>query len=434
MNPPDTDAGASRLLGAYIEASPSPFHAAESAAQRLRAAGFLQTQPSDPLPASGDCGLIISGGALIAWRDPLDRPASAGFRVIGAHTDSPNLRIKPRPDRGVAGYRQLGIEVYGGALQNSWLDRDLGLSGRVAVRAAGAPTGTELRLMRVDRPLLRVAQLAIHLDRDVNSGLSLNAQTQLTPIWGLGPPRSGDFAAFVAAEIGTTADEIVWWDLMAHDLTPPALLGHREELLAAPRIDNLASCWAAVEAIATAGDDGAPAQGQVVALFDHEEVGSMSTTGAVGPLLEAVIERLVLRRGGGRDDHLRAKAASTMVSADGAHAAHPNYLDRYDPEHLLVPNGGPAIKVNQNQRYATSAQSVVAFVDACHAAGVPFQTYSHRSNLPCGSTIGPLSAANLGIDTVDVGIPQLSMHSARELCGADDPGHLLAALSAYLAG
>jgi aspartyl aminopeptidase len=426
---PDAPAPADRLAS-FISESPSPYHAAASAAALLSEAGFLMVDAAERWdPGGGGGQFLVTGGALVAWRDPAGADPAMPFRIVGAHTDSPNLRVKPRPDRGLAGYRQLGIEVYGGALHNSWLDRDLGVSGRVAVRRDGQ-VGVEL--LRVDRPLLRVAQLAIHLDRDVNDGLALDPQTELTPIWGLGTPRPGDFAELVADVLGADPDAVLWWDLMVHDVMPPARLGRDEELLAAPRIDNLASCWAATEALAAATGTGTGTG--VVVLFDHEEVGSSSTTGAVGPLLATVLERLVLRRGGGREDLLRAVAASTIVSADGAHAAHPNYLHRYDAEHLLHMNAGPAVKVNQNQRYATSASSVAVFVDACERASVPYQTYSHRSNLPCGSTIGPLSAANVGIDTVDVGIPQLSMHSAREVCGADDPGLLLAALTAYLAG
>ena len=305
---------------------------------------------------------------------------------------------------------------------NSWLDRDLGLSGRVVT------TGGETALVEIDRPLARVAQLAIHLDRDVNDrGLVLDKQQHLTPIWGLGRVTDGDFVEWLAAETGLDAGDIAGWDLMFHDITPPARLGRDEELVASGRLDNLVSCWAGVEALLRSD----PVDGvAVVALFDHEEVGSDSTTGAGGPLLETVIDRLVRARGGDGDDRHRALAASVCVSADMAHAVHPNYIERHEPAHRPVPNGGPVLKINVNQRYATNAVTAQRFTSACERAGVPWQVFVSRNNMPCGSTIGPITATRLGIDTVDVGCAQLSMHSARELCGADDPPMLSRAVHA----
>jgi aspartyl aminopeptidase len=411
----------------YLEASPSPYHAVAEAAALLEGAGF---KPLDELAAWDDVAgarFVIRGGALIAWRVPESLPAHAGLRVVGAHTDSPNLRVKPKPDTGGLGWRQVGVDVYGGALVNSWLDRDLGLSGRLSLADGG------VRLVKVDRPLLRVCQLAIHLDRDVNDkGVVLDRQQHLAPVWGLGTPRQGDLAAFLAADAGVAPGDVTAWDVMLHDLTPPAVLGVDEELLASARLDNLFSSWCAVTALAAAEAPGRVAP--MVALFDHEEIGSESTTGAAGPFLQAMIERLVAARGGDRDDLHRALAASIVVSADMAHAVHPNYPDRHEPNHRPLPNGGPVIKVNANQRYATDAPSHAAFVRACEAAGVPWQVYSHRSNLACGSTIGPITAARLGMPVVDVGCAQLSMHSARELAGSHDPALLAAALGAFLAG
>jgi aspartyl aminopeptidase len=369
---------------------------------------------------------VVRDGALVAWSVPPGVTPETGFRVAGAHTDSPNLRVKPRPDTGSAGWRQLAVEVYGGVLANSWLDRDLGLSGRVALRDGST------RLVLLDRPLLRVAQLAIHLDRDVNErGLVLDRQVHLTPLWGLGPPREGELAALVAGELGVDAGEVVTWTLMLHDLTPPALLGASRELLAGGRLDNLVSCWASVRAVSSPVHAGSYIA--VVCLFDHEEVGSESTTGAAGPLLETVLERLVLARGGGREAFLRALAGSCCVSADMAHAVHPNYVERHEPRHQPLPNAGPVVKVNAGQRYATSDTSAARFLGACDEAGVPSQVFVSRNSQPCGSTIGPITATRLGIATVDVGCAQLSMHSARELAGADDPAYLSRALAAFLA-
>lgn len=412
----------------YLWASPSPYHAVAEAATRLEAAGFKSLDEHEAWDDASGARFVTRGGALVAWIAPADLPAHAGLRVVGAHTDSPNLRVKPKPDTGGLGWRQVGVDVYGGALVNSWLDRDLGLSGRVSL-ADGS-----VRLVKVDRPLLRVAQLAVHLDREVNDkGVVLDRQQHLAPIWGLGAAHEGEFAAFLAGEAGVASGDVVAWDVMLHDLTPPALLGADQEFLVSARLDNLFSSWSAVAAVAAAPVAEAGVV-PMVALFDHEEVGSETTTGAAGPFLGTVIERLVWARGGTRDDLHRALAASLVVSADMAHAVHPNYPERHEPNHRPVPNGGPVVKVNAGQRYATDAPSHAAFVRACEAAGVPWQVYSHRSNLACGSTIGPITAARLGMPVVDVGCAQLSMHSARELAGSRDPALLVAALSAFFAG
>jgi aspartyl aminopeptidase len=417
-------------LASFIAASPSPYHAALEVARRLADAGFVGVTLTDSwrdLPSHGFC---LRGGAIVAWAMPNTRafpPPSTGFHMIGAHTDSPNLRLKPQADTGAAGWRQLAVEVYGGALLNSWLDRDLGLSGRVAL------TDGSTRMLAIDRPLARVPQLAIHLDRDVNDrGLQLDKQAHLTPVWGLGPIRVGEFIEFVAGELSVAPATVAAYDLMFHDLTPPALLGRDGDLLAAPRLDNLCSCHAAVTALLQSADQlSGPA---VIALFDHEEVGSESTTGAAGPLLETVLHRVIGALHGDADDLARSLGSSACISSDMAHAVHPNYPERHEPGHRPVPNGGPALKQNANARYATDARTAARFLDACQRADVPVQYFVSRNNLPCGSTIGPITATRLGIDTVDVGCPQLSMHSARELMGAHDPGYLVAAMEAFLVG
>ncbi|WP_420435403.1 M18 family aminopeptidase [Candidatus Poriferisodalis sp.] len=418
----------------YIEASPSPFHAAAAAVDRLRTAGFAEAARSDDWSDFDfTAGFAIrDGGTVFAVRASPDvNPQELRFNVIGAHTDSPNLRIRPQPDSGTLGYRQLGVEVYGGALLNSWLDRDLGLSGRVVVRdSMSGDTATVL--WRCDRALLRVPQLAVHLDREANDGLKLDRQQHMTPVWGLGEPSAHGFREFLAAELAVEADAVLAWDVMAHDLTPPARLGQDGEMYAAARIDNLASCHAAIEALAGCAEQHDDTAG-VVVLFDHEEIGSSSATGASSPILADALERIAQGLGANREQYLRSVARSLCVSADGAHAVHPNYPERHEPGHLPALNGGPVVKTNANVRYATDARTHARFVAACGAAGVPHQVYSHRGNLACGSTIGPITASRLGMSVVDVGSPQLSMHSARELGGSDDPAMLTAALGAFLA-
>ena len=423
-----------RRMLTFIDASPSPFHACASAATQLEAAGFTRLAEADAWPAAPGGHYVQRGGSLVAWHTTPAHGPAAGFRVVGAHTDSPNLRVKPHADAGRVGYRQLAVEVYGGALLNSWLDRDLGLSGRVVLRG---PTGPVERLILIDRPLFRVPQLAIHLDRDISaSGLLLNAQQHLSPLWGMGEVVAGTFRQLLADELHVDPAEILTSDLMLHDVTPSTFAGLAGDLISAPRLDNLCSAWAGLEAlleVAVPGAEVPRASIPLLALFDHEEIGSTSDRGAASTLVPAITERIVLGLGGTREDHLRALAVSMCCSADMAHATHPNYPDRHEPGHLIALNGGPVLKVNSNVRYATDGPSGAAFVLACEQAGVPLQRYAHRSDLPCGSTIGPITASTLGISTVDVGAPQLAMHSARELCGANDPARYAAAMAAFFA-
>ena len=437
----------------FIWGSPSPYHAVRQTTNVLAEAAHGKS-----ITVLANAGTVIA--ALAA--DKVD-PGKLAFRIVGAHTDSPNLRIKPQPDTGrpTAGgvrYRQLAVEPYGGVLLNSWLDRDLGLSGRVVVRTAGGAGGagagsggaTSTHLLEINRPLLRVPQLAIHLDRDVTKdGLKL-ASAHMVPIWGQEIPGAGGaggsgaggtgaaaseggLKAFLAAELDVESEHILAWDLMTHDLTPPATLGVQDEFYAAARIDNLTSCHSAAVALAQLsppelGDNSVA----VIVLYDHEEVGSASATGAAGPALQQFLERVAISLGADRDQFLAALTRSVCVSADGAHGVHPNYVERHDSNHHVHLNGGPVIKLNANQRYATDANTSAIFQAACQAAGVPFQQYSHHSDLPCGSTIGPLTATQLGVPVVDVGCAQLSMHSARELGGSQDPAMLTAALREFL--
>ncbi|MGW7008786.1 M18 family aminopeptidase [Streptomyces sp. NPDC054933] len=414
-------------LIAFISASPSPYHAVASAAELLEKAGFRQVEETDAWDGSSGGKYVLRSGAIVAWYVPEGAGPQTPYRIVGAHTDSPNLRVKPRPDSGAYGWRQVAVEIYGGPLLNSWLDRDLGLAGRLALR-----DGTT-RLVNVDRPLLRVPQLAIHLDRQVNEGMTLDRQKHMQPIWGLGRTDEGALIGFLAQEAGVDAAEVVGWDLMTHDVQPPAYLGRDRELLAAPRLDNLLSVHAATAALASVAGEPLPYI-PVFAAFDHEENGSQADTGAQGPLLGAVLERSVFARGGSYEDRARAFAGTVCLSSDTGHAVHPNYPERHDPGHLPMPNGGPILKVNVNQRYATDGTGRGIFVAACERAGVPWQSFVSNNAMPCGTTIGPITAARHGITTVDIGVAILSMHSARELCGTQDPFLLASTLKAFLEG
>ena len=410
-------------LLAYLDASPSPWHAVASSAARLELAGFAEVDERETWPPV-ERGYVRRGGALIAWRQSAAAAPRAPFRIVGAHTDSPCLRIKPRPDTGSLGWKQLAVEVYGGVLANSWLDRDLGVAGRVVLRDGS------VRDIAVSEPIARVPQLAIHLDRDVNErGLVLDKQQHLTPVWGTGAATDDEFGDWLSGRLEVAVGDIGWWELCLFDVTPGAILGADRSLVASGRLDNQVSCWAATSALAAT--ETVDEHTALIALFDHEEVGSASRTGASGPLLGTILERLALCRGGTRETLHQALAGSNCVSADNAHAVHPNYPERHEPGHRPIVNCGPAIKSNSNQRYATSAQTAALFQRSCERAEVPWQVFVSRNNMPCGSTIGPLTATALGIATVDVGVPQLSMHSARELCGALDPPYLRDALAAY---
>ncbi|GAA2316495.1 M18 family aminopeptidase [Streptomyces kunmingensis] len=417
----------------FLAASPTPYHAVANVAARLEEAGFKQVAETDAWDGTSGGKFVTRGGAVIAWYVPSGAHPHTPFRIVGAHTDSPNLRVKPQPDMGNQGWRQVAVEVYGGPLLNSWLDRDLGLAGRISLR-----DGTE-RLVDIDRPLLRVPQLAIHLDRSVTAeGLKLDKQRHMQPIWGLGSDvHEGDLLGFVEDEYGLERRSITGWDLMTYSVEPPAYLGRDKDLLAGPRMDNLLSvhaCTAALAEVSRRDEAASLPYIPVLAAFDHEENGSQSDTGADGPLLGSVLERSVFARGGSYEDRARAFAGTVCLSSDTGHAVHPNYAERHDPTHHPRANGGPILKVNVNNRYATDGSGRAVFAAACEKAGVPFQSFVSNNAMPCGTTIGPITAARHGIKTVDIGAAILSMHSARELCGADDPFLLANALTAFLEG
>lgn len=414
-------------LMSYVSASPTPYHAVAEAARRLSEAGFTEVAETDEWDDTPGGRYVIRAGAIVAWFVPQTATAATGFRIIGAHTDSPSLQVKPEPDTSSEGWSQVAVEVYGGVPRDTWLDRDLGISGRLITRDG------EAHLVSINEPLLRLPRLAIHLDRGVNDGQVLDAQTHMTPVWGLGEVAEGELLDFVATRHGLSADDVTGWDLILHDVQPPAYLGKEHELLACARLDNLVSVHAGLAALQRAAAE--PGEHiAVLAAFDHEECGSESYSGAAGPFLDTVMRRILAARGAGVQDTARAFADSIVVSSDTGHSVHPNYVERHEPDHHPIAGGGPMIKVNVNQRYATDGAGRAAFTAACERARVPFQTYVNRNSLPCGTSIGPITAAGLGILTVDVGIAILSMHSARELCGADDPHLLASALTAFVTG
>lgn len=390
----------------FIAASPSAFHAAANTRDALVAAGFSEDTATTP---GGH--VLVDGGAVLAWWIP-ENP-KPGFRIVGSHTDSPGLMLKPQPDVQSEGVRQVAVEVYGGPILSSWFDRELRFGGRVALLDGST------RLVDTG-PVARVPNLAIHLYRGDAPDMDRQVHTQ--PIMMVDSP----IMDIVAEAAGVAVDEIVSHELISADAQKPEVVG---DMLAAGRLDNLSSLWASISALLRAVKEDAE-HVLVLASFNHEEVGSASVTGAGGPLLERVLTMLADSTG----QPIDAFRQSTMISADAAHAVHPNYSGKHDPTHRPLMNRGPVLKINANQRYASDAVTEAAWIRAARAANVPVQTFVGHNSVPCGSTIGPIASTRLGIPTVDVGIPLLSMQSARELAGVQDQLWFADALTAYFVG
>ena len=417
-------------LIAFIDASPSPWHAVASAEQRLLARGFTRLEEGErwQLAAGGRYYAVRDGASLIAFVLGSQPLAEAGFRIVGAHTDSPGLRLKPQAAHAADDLLRLGVEVYGGPILATFTDRDLSLAGRVVMRTAAGP---RTRLLRFEQPLLRLPNLAIHMNREVNEqGLKLNKQTELPLILGQSDEREDPdvcLRKLLAGAAEGEAADLLSWDLAVYDVQQGRLWGADQEFVADSQLDNLASCHAAITALMATER---PAATCVVALFDHEEVGSESAAGAGGSFAADLLARIGAHAGLDAEDRRRALAHSFFISADMAHAYHPNFPAAYEPEHKVRVNGGPVIKTNASQRYTTGAETAARFMGFCEKAGVPCQQYAHRGDLGCGSTIGPIVAARLGIASVDVGSPMWAMHSARESAGVLDHGYMIAALAA----
>ena len=413
-------------LADFVQASPSSFHAVAEVARQLSAAGFVALSEADAWDAGAGSYFVVRDGAIVAWRQSQGAKATTPYRIVGSHTDSPGFKLKPQPTTASLGWLQAGVEVYGGPLFNSWLDRELEFAGRLAFR-----DGTTT-LVRTGA-LLRFPQLAVHLDRSVNTdGLKLDPQRHLNPIVGLGDLEHADLVGHLARLADRIGGEVAGYDISVADTQPPAVFGLEDAFFASGRLDNLSSVHASLVAF-LALPASLPST-VVFAAFDHEEVGSDTRSGASGPLLSDILTRISAGLGATESQRLQAYAGSWCLSADAGHAVHPNYPDRHDPVNRPVAGGGPILKIDANQRYATDALGAAEWARSCDAAGVEYQEFVSSNSVPCGSTIGPLTATRLGIRTFDVGIPLLSMHSARELAGASDPENLSKAISAFIAG
>lgn len=402
----------------FLKASPTPFHAVQNMARQLEAQGFqiLKESESWDLASAGKYVVIRNDSSLVAFIKGRKNPAENGIRLVGAHTDSPCLKVKPNPELSSKGYFQLGVEVYGGVLLNPWFDRDLSLAGRISyIDKRGSLASA---LVDFEKPLGVIPSLAIHLDREANNGRAINAQNHLPPLL-MRAEGKQDFRAWLQQEISSDLPEtqkILDYELSFYDTQSPAVVGMQDEFIASARLDNLLSCYVGLQALLAADDT----ENCLLLCSDHEEVGSQSASGAQGPLLKTVLERWI----SDVEDRARALDASIMISTDNAHGIHPNYADKHDCNHSPLLNAGPVIKVNANQRYASNSETQALFRHLCEQENVPVQSFVVRSDMACGSTIGPITAAALGVKTVDVGIPQLAMHSIRELCGVKDPEYL----------
>ena len=401
----------------FLDRSPTPWHAVANVSERLERAGFvrLDERSAWALEAGAAYFVVRSDGALVAWRQPTD---VVGWTIFGAHTDSPNLRVRPEPVMKKQGYFQLGLEVYGGVLLSTWFDRDLSLAGRVAIANEGSVLS---ELVDFKRAVGMIPNLAIHLDRDANSGRKINPHEEL-PMILCRAEKDADlnFKELLARELDRAPEEISAFEICAYPVEGAQVIGLDSEFLASARLDNLLSCFIVTEALI----QNESAEGAMIVLNDHEEIGSVSTSGADGPFLESVLRRATIEA-----DFERVRVNSLTVSIDNAHGVHPNYASKHDEGHRPLLNEGPVVKVNANHRYATTAITQGIIEQAAERADVPLQYFSSRADLGCGSTIGPLTAGRLGIDTIDLGCAQFAMHSARETCGTKDPELMLKLLT-----
>jgi aspartyl aminopeptidase len=415
-----------RALLDFVDASPSPWHAVAEGIRLLDAAGFTPLDEADRwrLAPGGRHYVVRGGGSIIAFVVGREAYGEAGLRLVGAHTDSPGFRVKPLAAHASEGMTRIGVEIYGGPILATFTDRDLSLAGRVGLRT---PSGRSIRLVRFEHPLVRLPNLAIHMNRDVNEqGLKLNKQTELPLLLARadGDPLTA-FKRPLADALQVDPSDLLTWELAVYDTHAGAFWGADGEFLAAGRLDNLASCHAALSALVGVDE---PRATCLVALFDHEEVGSGSDVGAGGSFVSDTVARIAALRGADGEDAKRAMARSFFVSADMAHGWHPNFPSAYEPQHRVLVNSGPVVKINANQRYSTNADTASRFMALCERAGVPCQQYAHRTDLGCGSTIGPIVAAGLGVASVDVGCPMWAMHSVRESAGTLDHGYMIAVL------
>jgi len=412
----------------FIGLSPTPFHAVEGMIYKLECAGYQRLYEADIWKLKTKQGYYVTrnDSSIIAFKLGEDAVVN-GINMVGAHTDSPCLKVKPEPDILKKGYYQLGVEVYGGALLNPWFDRDLSLAGRV--NYLNDENGLESVLINFEDPIAIIPSLAIHLDREANKNRSVNSQTDIPPVLlklpSLESEKKPSFKNVLLQKIKDTTDaiEVLDYELSFYDVQQPAFVGLHQDFIASARLDNLLSCYTALMALTETSNPGS----KLMVCTDHEEVGSASACGAQGPFLQSVLERIA----GSHENTVRMIDKSVMISADNAHAVHPNFSDKHDANHGPEINQGPVIKTNANQRYATNSDTSAYFKQLCKKADVPVQAFVVRTDMACGSTIGPITASETGVKTLDVGVPTFAMHSIRELAGRWDAYYLFRVLKEF---
>jgi aspartyl aminopeptidase len=402
----------------FLNESPTPFHAVKSMCKVLESAGSKQLQESSSWQnlSSGLYHAVRNDSSLIAFNLPGGDLSVTGIRMVGAHTDSPCLKVKPKPEKSVENMQQLGVEVYGGALLNPWFDRDLSLAGRVTFTTSEGELKSDL--VNFQRAVVTIPSLAIHLDREVNNNRSINPQQHLPALITLGTQHADfDFRSLlkeqlIAEKADRDIDEVLDYEISLYDCQMAAITGLNNDFITSARLDNLLSCYTGLIALLESNKQHA----SLLICSDHEEVGSMSSSGAQGSFLESVLIRLTQSS----EAFHQMISASSLISADNTHAIHPNYMDKHDAEHGPLLNHGPVIKTNANQRYASNSKTSAKFRNLCKKVDVPVQDFVVRTDMACGSTIGPITASNLGVETIDVGVPSYAMHSIREMVGSHD--------------
>ncbi|KAF8492108.1 aspartyl aminopeptidase [Gautieria morchelliformis] len=430
----------------FVNASPTPFHAVHVAARRLEKSGFHKLREHDnwDLKGGGKYYLTRNQGSLLAFTLPPKWKSGTGLSIVATHVDSPNLRVRPTSKKSNLGYIQVAVETYGGGIWHSWLDRDLSVAGRIIVTDNSGSNFTS-KLVKVNKPVLRIPSLAIHLDRNVNEALKFNQQTEFVPVLGMaadelnassgvGPAVSAvghhhsALLSLLAEEVSVAPENIADMELSLYDTQPSTLGGVTNEFIFSPRLDNLLSSFCAVEAIAE-GFHNAEGNVNCIALFNHEEVGSVSTTGADGSLIPLLLQRLSPESSA----YAQSVAKSFLISADMTHAVHPSYPNKHEENHQPIINGGIAVKVNHNQRYGSDALGTFLVRKLAQKKGRKVQEFVARNDMACGSTVGPM-LSKIGIRTVDVGNPMLSMHSCREMAGSHDVQSAIELFSAFFEG
>ena len=408
----------------FIAKSPTQFHATQNLVAMFIDAGFEHLEEGNDWHCTPGKAYVVTrnDSSIIAFKQGSD--ISQGIKMVGAHTDSPCLKIKPNPEFNRHGYNQLGVQVYGGVLLHPWLDRDLSIAGRVS----GIDKQGELFTQLIDfkDPVALIPNLAIHLNRGVNDSSTINPQTQMPLILSQGEQKK--FKDLLLDYCDANAERVLDFELACYDCQTPSFVGLNKEFIASARLDNLLSCFVAAQALIESANEDQQHTSMYVST-DHEEVGSASACGAQGPFLRSVLERITDNPA----QLTQIVGRSTLISCDNAHGIHPNYADKHDENHGPVLNQGPVIKINASQRYASNSISSAKFQQICEKAKVPVQTFVTRADMGCGSTIGPITASELGIETLDIGVPQWAMHSIRETAGSQDIDYLLTALTAFYA-